>query len=264
MSSAEPEARQLRRQHGGDGDQSGSESIADGGGDALAGHRGRPLPDHEDALDQPGGQLRAQRRGAACRRRGGPTSRPRAGVGVDLAPQGLAERGRRLGDLLQQEMGEARPVDVPGGDLRRSELSWLDRQVAASVGRPAHAGEGPGALPGQHQDLAAARLAVHAQVAGGLLDHPVRLAGDHEGVLGEADVERLAAAPQRQVTARRRPPPCWRRRRRTLQSGTPSSGMPRRCSCPRRAGGIRGWESPWRRSSPPQAAAGRTLPAARA
>ena len=44
------------------------------------------------------------------------------------------------------------------------------------------------------------RLAVHAQVAGGLLDQAVRLAGHDEGVLGQPDVEALAAAPQRQQT----------------------------------------------------------------
>ena len=36
------------------------------------------------------------------------------------------------------------------------------------------------------------------QVPRGLLDEPVRLARDHEAVVGEAHVERLAAAPQRQ------------------------------------------------------------------
>ena len=51
------------------------------------------------------------------------------------------------------------------------------------------------------------RLAVHAQVACGLLDHAVGLAGDDEASVGQADVQRLAAAPQREqerVRARRR------------------------------------------------------------
>ena len=59
----------------------------------------------------------------------------------------------------------------------------------------------------EHDDLAAGRrgavgvgrrLAVEPQVGGGLLDQAVRLARDDEGVLGQADVERLAAAPQRE------------------------------------------------------------------
>ena len=73
---------------------------------------------------------------------------------------------------------------------------------------------GPRAV--EHDDLAPARrrvvgiggrLAVHAEVLGRLLDQAVRLAGDDEGVVGQADVERLAAAPQREqqlVGARRR------------------------------------------------------------
>ena len=48
-----------------------------------------------------------------------------------------------------------------------------------------------GAVEGD--DLTAV-LAVEAEVAVGLLDHAVRLAGDDEAVLGEADVDALAAA----------------------------------------------------------------------
>ena len=48
------------------------------------------------------------------------------------------------------------------------------------------------------------RLAVEAQVARGLLDQAVRLARDDEAVLGEADVERLAAAAQGEEHAVRR------------------------------------------------------------
>ena len=45
----------------------------------------------------------------------------------------------------------------------------------------------------------AGRLAVEAQVRGRLLDHAVRLAGHDERVVGQADVERLAAAAQREL-----------------------------------------------------------------
>src|SRR5262249_56166248 len=41
-------------------------------------------------------------------------------------------------------------------------------------------------------------LAVHPQVGASLLDEPIGLAGHDERVLGQADVQRLAAAPQRE------------------------------------------------------------------
>ena len=65
----------------------------------------------------------------------------------------------------------------------------------------------PARAPSSDDDLAAARgrvvgvgrgLAVHAEVARRLLDQPVGLAGHDERVLGEADVQRLAAAAQRE------------------------------------------------------------------
>ena len=43
------------------------------------------------------------------------------------------------------------------------------------------------------------RLAVEAQVAGGVFDHAVGLGGHHVQVLVEAHVEGLAAAPQREL-----------------------------------------------------------------
>ena len=49
----------------------------------------------------------------------------------------------------------------------------------------------------EHDDLAAV-LAVEAQVPHRLLDHAVRLAGDDEAVVGEADVQTLAAAAERE------------------------------------------------------------------
>ena len=42
------------------------------------------------------------------------------------AAQGLGEAGRRLGDLLQQEVRRAAAVDVAGGDLRVHELVFRD------------------------------------------------------------------------------------------------------------------------------------------
>ena len=54
---------------------------------------------------------------------------------------------------------------------------------------------GPGGV--EHDDLATV-LAVEPQVAIGLLDDAVGLAGDDEAVVGEADVQALAAAVQRQ------------------------------------------------------------------
>ena len=76
----------------------------------------------------------------------------------------------------------------------------------------------------EHHDLAPGgrgalgvgrRLAVHAQVGGRLLDQAVGLAGDDEGVLGQPDVERLAAAPQREAAA-------GRARRRSARRWPPS------------------------------------------
>ena len=43
------------------------------------------------------------------------------------------------------------------------------------------------------------RLPVEPDVARGLFDQAVGLAGNHEGVVGQADVKRLAAASKRQV-----------------------------------------------------------------
>ncbi len=66
---------------------------------------------------------------------------------------------------------------------------------ASSVDDLAPGGAGPLRVGG--------RLAVHAQVRRRLLDEPVRLAGDDERVLGQADVQRLPAPAQREQDALR-------------------------------------------------------------
>ena len=83
-----------------------------------------------------------------------------------------------------------------------------DGQLGAVVGQPTDALDRPRPGPVEDQDLAPAgrrvlrvggRLAVHAHVGRGLLDQPVGLTGHDEGVLGQPDVEGLAAPPQGQV-----------------------------------------------------------------
>ena len=79
----------------------------------------------------------------------------------------------------------------------------VERQLGAVVGEPADAGELAGLRTVEHEDLTATarrrqRLAVDAHELRGLLDDAVRLAGDDEAVVGQADVERLAAAAQRE------------------------------------------------------------------
>ncbi len=67
--------------------------------------------------------------------------------------------------------------------------------------------EATGLRPVEHHDLATAgvrvlrvgrRLAIEAQVAAGELHQAVGLRGHHVAAVGQADVERLAASPQRQ------------------------------------------------------------------
>src|SRR5690606_31700789 len=128
-----------------------------------------------------------------------------AAVALDeLAAQGLAEAGGRLGDLLQEVVREVAAVDVAGGDAGRAQVVGRDGQRRAVVGDALDALERAGPPAVEHDDLAPAgggvgrvgrRLAVHAQVAVGQLDDAVGLAGDDVGVLGQPDVEGLAAAP---------------------------------------------------------------------
>ena len=127
-----------------------------------------------------------------------------------LAAQGLAERRRRLRDLLEQEVRELAAVDVAGGDLGVLQLVLVHRQRRAVERVALDAGERARAVRVEHHHLAAGgggalgigrRLAVHAQVGGRLLDQAVGLAGHDVGVLDHAHVEGLATAPERQEQA---------------------------------------------------------------
>ena len=92
----------------------------EGGRQALPGDGGRALAGDEDpvdaALPQPRPQLVGQRLRPELH--GGP-----AVPFGQPPPQGLAERGRGLGHLLEQEVREVAPVDVPGRDLGRLQVS---------------------------------------------------------------------------------------------------------------------------------------------
>ncbi len=177
-------------------------------------------------------------------------------VGFDLAPQGLAEGLRRLGDLLQQEMGEAGPVDVPGGDLRRAQLGKLDGKVRAVVRRATDTVEGPGPGPGQGDDLAVGGLAVHPQVGRGLLDQAVGLAGHDKGILGEPDVERLSAALEGQVDVVGGLSGADADGHRPLEAATPSTRRRRRARPLRPGAATPEPGSPWHRSSARSGGAG--------
>ena len=81
---------------------------------ALPGDRCGALADHPHAGDRAGGEPIGDVGG----------QRPLADVGAqrsvafdDLAAQRLREAQRRLGDLLEQEVGGVAAVDVAGGDL---------------------------------------------------------------------------------------------------------------------------------------------------
>ena len=173
-------------------------------GQALAGDGGRALADDLHAVDAAVAQALAHRlRQRAVRQLD--VHRP---VGLEeLAAERLAERPGRVRDLLEQVVREVAAVDVAGRDLGQVQVALGDRQFGAVVGPAADALDRAGLRGVEHHDLApAARgvvgvgrgLAVHPQEVGGLLDHAVRLRGDDERVLGHADVERLAAAAQRQ------------------------------------------------------------------
>jgi hypothetical protein len=107
---------------------------------------------------------------------------------------------------LRKKWGRVAAVDVAGRDLGGHQLA-LDRgQRRAVVGQALHALQRPRAGPVEDDDLAglAARsggLTVHPEVAGRHLHEPVRLAGHHEGVLGQAHVQRLPRPPQGQQQA---------------------------------------------------------------
>ena len=144
-----------------------------------------------------------------------------AGAGVDLAPQGLSERPGGLRHFLYEEVGKFAAVDVSGRYLGGDHVAAFQGEGSPVVAPASQSLDGPGAGSVEHHDLPLGRLAVHADEGRGLLDQAVRLAGHYESVLGQANVQALAA------TALRRPALCpcrwaqraicasWRRRNRS-------------------------------------------------
>ena len=175
-------------------------SCAEHHGHRTTGDRGRALADDLDPLERAGGEPFGDARAA------GPaiptTARNMAAVVGDLAPQRLGEALGRLGDLLEQEVRGVAAVDVAGRDLGDGDVVGVDRQRRAVVAEAGDPFERAGAGGVEGDELAAA-LAVEANVAIRLLDDAVGLAGDDETVLGDADVDALAAAAQGQHARRR-------------------------------------------------------------
>ena len=150
---------------------------------------------------------RAEHARRACRRRS--TIRPRSVLRNDAGASEISFR---------RKCGNVAAVDVAGRDLGVLELVARDRERRCRRRRC-------GSMPSRVPACAASRttiwpavadgalgvgrrLAVEPQVRRGLLDEAVRLARDDERVLGEPDVQRLAAAAQREeqpVGRRRRP-----------------------------------------------------------
>jgi hypothetical protein len=174
------------------------EAVLDRAGDALGRDGGGALADHQDPGDGTGRKFVAEigrQRFVPQANREPPGSR----LCDDLAPQRLAEGSWRLRDLLQKEVGKAGPVDVSSRDLGGTDFLWCHGQRIALVVESGQALERPRATAVEGHDLTVGRLAVQAQVAGGLLDQSVGLAGHDEGVVRQSDLERLAAAPQGQM-----------------------------------------------------------------
>ena len=92
-----------------------------------------------------------------------------------------------------------RPIDVPGGDLGGDHVALVNRKRTPVVAGPPHPAQAPGVQTIEPNDLALRRLPVHSYVPGRLLDQAVGFARHHVGVLGQADVERLARAAQGQI-----------------------------------------------------------------
>ena len=181
--------------------------------------------------------LSATASGSACS--GSLTARP-ASVSSELAPQGLAERTGRLRDLLQEVVPEIAAVDVARGDLRGGEVGLGDGQGPIVVGPSTDALDRAGPRAVEPNDLTATGrrvgvgrgLAVHAEVAIGLLDHPVGLARHDVRVFGDTDVHRLAAAAQRQEQVTRRGRGARRDGNRALELADGARGTPRSRSAP--------------------------------
>ena len=128
--SAEVEARELRRRHGLHHHGAVLEQIGQDRRQGTARHRRRPLADHDHATDGAGGQPRRD-----VRRQAGVTEL-HAQLSVDVAnaaSQRLGEAGRRLRDLLEEEMGRVGSVDVARRDLGVAEV--VLRSPEAESGR---------------------------------------------------------------------------------------------------------------------------------
>ena len=199
----ELEARQLGRGQRLDRDRSGDHGLPQHAGEALPGHVRAALTDHQHPPDRPRTQPLENRGREGLGRQ----AHVEPAVAFDdPAAQGLAERVGRLGHLLEEVVGRVAARDVARRDLRRLQLGVGDRQRAPVVGAATEPGDRAGAARVDHDDLALRcrvprlehGLAVEAEVPLALLDHAVRLARDDEAVVADADVERLAAAPQRE------------------------------------------------------------------
>ena len=201
--SREPEARELGRERRLHRDRASGDRRTQGLHEALAGDRRGSLSDHEHAPDRPrtqgfehGGRKRLRRQAHV----------EQAVAFDDLAAQRLAERRRRLGDLLQEVMRGVAAVDVAGGDLRHQKVGLADRQLAPVVRQSPHACERSRSAPVEYHHLALARrvaridhrLAVEPHVRAALGHQTVRLARDDERVRCQADVQRLAASALRE------------------------------------------------------------------
>ena len=194
-----------------------------------------PLPDHEHAADRfPSAGVRGSAGGSVS---AGSRTSSRPSRSTMRPRKRLAERRGRFGHLLEEVVRGVAAGDVARRDLGRLQLGFDDRQRAAVVRLARDARRAvPRAAGVDHDDLALRRrvprlehrLAVEAEVAVALLHDAVGLARHDEAVVAEPDVERLAAAAQREQDAigvgARRP----RRSRPILRTTRPSSGTPRR------------------------------------
>ena len=188
-----------------DGDAGSDQGVLEGRRDGLTGNRRGALADHVD----PGQLAGRQPLGHGLGHGVGRQVHVEHAILFDKAtPQGLAERRRRLADLLEQEVGGVAPIDVPGGDRRDLPFVGAERQRGAVVGDAGHPRSVAGQRTGEPDDLALAGgrvvgigrgFAVHPEVHVGVLDNAIGLGGDDEAILGQADVHPLAAAPQCQV-----------------------------------------------------------------
>ena len=190
------------------------------GGQALAGDVGGALADHLDPADAAVAQALAHRGGehVVVERHLHPT------VALhELAAQRLAEAGRRLGDLLQQEVRVGATVDVPRRDLRLLQVGLRHGQHGAVVGLAGDPVELAGAGAVEDDDLAPAGVRV------------LRVGG------------RVAVEPQVACGSARRGRTARRRRRSSRRPARRRA--PGRCPAGRAAGGRGGWPR-WRRSPP--------------